>query len=385
MHSAILYFKNLIKPQLFRKNVFNLKVNRLSTVNPTLTEDDGNFFKDEMADLKAHYPILAKDLTSYISQYKEFPGLLERFPQLLDYTVPNEDPYFLTTALIPLYSYKAIEEPDKMTEENLKKACIMAWVYRILEVSQIIVDDIIDHSDVRYNKPVWCKKDGVSLELAVLDSHYLATGAYLLLMKHLENHQCCLDIVHLYMEKMFITFITQFMDVDNIGVKLFLKAIPLRFDKALYIFDGSIRSALYLANINDKETHEAMKKFTIPMSRFFQLQNDFSGVFVGENKFQRICPDIIDGRNSWLVATALRMASPSQKKIIEENYGNGDPESAKKVVEVYWDLKLNEVHEKRSKEFSEEMYNVVENFPKRIPKQPFHDMAQQLVLNKLYS
>lgn len=139
-------------------------------------------------------------------------------------------------------------------------------------MSQIIVDDIIDHSDVRYNKPVWCKKDGVSLELAVLDSHYLATGAYLLLMKHLENHQCCLDIVHLYMEKMFITFITQFMDVDNIGVKLFLKAIPLRFDKALYIFDGSIRSALYLANINDKETHEAMKKFTIPMSRFFQLQ-----------------------------------------------------------------------------------------------------------------
>lgn len=105
---------------------------RLSTVNPTLTEDDGNFFKDEMADLKAHYPILAKDLTSYISQYKEFPGLLERFPQLLDYTVPNEDPYFLTTALIPLYSYKAIEEPDKMTEENLKKACIMAWVYRIV-------------------------------------------------------------------------------------------------------------------------------------------------------------------------------------------------------------------------------------------------------------
>nr|ALL35412.1 terpene synthase [Phyllotreta armoraciae] len=371
--------KSFTRSNLPARKLFSPKFNSLSSA----PQEEG-FFKDEMAELKTYYPLIVQDLTDTISQYKQFPGLLERFPVLMDYTVTHDDPYFLSSAVLPLYFYKAVEESDKLTEENIKRACLMSWAYRTLETSQIIVDDILDKSEVRYSKPAWYKKDGVSMELTILDSHYLATGAYMVLTKRLAGHPCCLDIVDLYAEGMFVMIIAQYMDIKKVNVKDFLKLIRHRFDKALYVFNGSVRSGLYLANIKDRETHDRIKKFSVPMSRFFQVQNDFSGVFEDESKFQNSCPDIVNGRNSWLVTTALKMANPAQRKVIEENYGNGDPESARKVMQIYEDLTLKEVHDKRTEEFLKEMYEVVENFPDRIPKQPFHDIVQQLALNKLY-
>ncbi|CAG9865511.1 unnamed protein product [Phyllotreta striolata] len=378
----MLRLRCLIKSNLLRKN---RSLSERKTLSSAAPPDRHEFFKNEMNDLNEFYPLIAEDLTKYISHYKEFPGLLEKFPVLIDYTVPNDDPYFLTTALIPLYTYKAVEEPDKLTRDNLRKACMMAWVYRILEVSQIIVDDIMDDSDTRYNKPTWFKTPGVTMESAILDSHYLATGGYLLLMRRLADHPCCLPITDLYMENMFMTFVTQFMDTQNVGVKEYVRLVPLVLNKALYIFDGSVRAGLYLANISDPETHEAIKKYTVPMSRFYQLTNDMNGVFQDESKFQRHCPDILWGRNCWLVATALKLANPAQKKIIEEHYGNGKMESAMLVKEVYRELKLDQVHAERTVEFVKEMHDVVEKLPKRIPKQPFHDLVQQLAMNNLYS
>ena len=53
--------------------------------------------------------------------------------------------------------------------------------------------------------------------------------------------------------------------------------------------------------------------------------------------------DIQDKKCSWLVVQALKLATPEQRKVIEENYGVDDEAKIKRIKDLYKEMKLEEV------------------------------------------
>ena len=55
----------------------------------------------------------------------------------------------------------------------------------------------------------------------------------------------------------------------------------------------------------------------------------------------KIGTDILDNKCSWNINTALAVATPEQRAVLDEHYGRKNPESEAKVKEVYTQEPIN--------------------------------------------
>jgi len=78
----------------------------------------------------------------------------------------------------------------------------------------------------------------------------------------------------------------------------------------------------------------------LPLGEYFQIQDDFLDYAGTPEQIGKIGTDIIDNKCSWCINTALSLASPEQKRILDENYGQKDAEKEARVKAVYEELGL---------------------------------------------
>ena len=71
----------------------------------------------------------------------------------------------------------------------------------------------------------------------------------------------------------------------------------------------------------------------------------------------KVGTDIQDNKCSWLVVQCLLRASPQQRQILEENYGQKDPEKVARVKALYEALDLQSAFFK----YEEDSYNRLKN------------------------
>jgi farnesyl diphosphate synthase len=64
------------------------------------------------------------------------------------------------------------------------------------------------------------------------------------------------------------------------------------------------------------------------MGEFFQVQDDYLDYHGTEAEIGKIGTDIIDGKCSWCVCTALTYGTEAQKQLLYENYGKKGADQA---------------------------------------------------------
>ena len=89
------------------------------------------------------------------------------------------------------------------------------------------------------------------------------------------------------------------------------------------------------------------------MGHFFQVQDDYLDCFGDPNVTGKIGTDIQDGKCSWVIVNAMQKASPSQKQILKQNYGQLEDKAVANVKDVFNQLDMDGLYRK----YEEEAYN----------------------------
>jgi len=106
----------------------------------------------------------------------------------------------------------------------------------------------------------------------------------------------------------------------------------------------------------------------LPLGEYFQIQDDFLDYAGTPEQIGKVGTDIVDNKCSWCIVTAIALATPRQRQILEENYGKKEEdgtigEQERRVKEVYDAVGLR----KRYAEYEESSYWRILGLIERIP------------------
>jgi farnesyl diphosphate synthase len=102
----------------------------------------------------------------------------------------------------------------------------------------------------------------------------------------------------------------------------------------------------------------------LPLGEYFQIQDDFLDYSGTPEQIGKIGTDIIDNKCSWCINTALAVASPAQRKVLDENYGRKDSKKEAAVKVVFEEVGIPA----RYKEYEENAYRRIMGMIEQIPK-----------------
>lgn len=92
-----------------------------------------------------------------------------------------------------------------------------------------------------------------------------------------------------------------------------------------YTFYLPIALAMHMAGKTDPEVFRQAKTILLEMGYFFQVQDDFLDCFGDAQITGKIGTDIQEGKCTWLSVLFMQRASPKQKEIFKDCYGdNGE-------------------------------------------------------------
>ncbi|KAM0456290.1 hypothetical protein ACHAPV_007232 [Trichoderma viride] len=275
-----------------------------------------------------------------------------------------------------------------LTEEEYFKAATLGWMTELLQAFFLVSDDIMDGSITRRGQPCWYRQEGVGM-IAINDSFLLEAGIYIILKKYFRDHPRYIELVELFHESSFQTELGQLCDLltapedvvnlDNFSMEKY--SFIVIHKTAYYSFYLPIALALYMLGIASPENLQTAKDILIPLGEYFQIQDDYLDNFGLPEHIGKIGTDIKDNKCSWLVNQALQLATPEQRKILEENYGQKDDAKEQVIKKLYDDMKLKERYEafeeKRAGELMELINKIDES--QGLKKQVF-----EVFLSKIY-
>ncbi|KAM0452392.1 hypothetical protein ACHAO4_005603 [Trichoderma viride] len=275
-----------------------------------------------------------------------------------------------------------------LTEEEYFKAATLGWMTELLQAFFLVSDDIMDGSITRRGQPCWYRQEGVGM-IAINDSFLLEAGIYIILKKYFRDHPRYIELVELFHESSFQTELGQLCDLltapedvvnlDNFSMEKY--SFIVIHKTAYYSFYLPIALALYMLDIASPENLQTAKDILIPLGEYFQIQDDYLDNFGLPEHIGKIGTDIKDNKCSWLVNQALQLATPEQRKILEENYGQKDDAKEQVIKKLYDDMKLKERYEafeeKRAGELMELINKIDES--QGLKKQVF-----EVFLSKIY-
>jgi len=176
--------------------------------------------------------------------------------------------------------------------------------------------------------------------IAINDAFMLESAIFTLLKKYFRTHKSYVELIELFHEVTFQTEMGQLCDLltapeDKVDLDNF------SMDK--YQFIVIYKTAYYSFYLKQAEA------ILIPLGEYFQIQDDYLDNFGDPKHIGKIGTDIMDNKCSWLVNQALQIATPEQRKVLEENYGRKNNENEAVVKKLYDELAL----EQRYKDYEE--------------------------------
>ncbi|XP_050501925.1 farnesyl pyrophosphate synthase-like isoform X2 [Diabrotica virgifera virgifera] len=331
-----------------------------------------DFSFEEKALLSVYPDIREEILREQLLYHKKYPDLHDRFSKLLDYNL-KIDPKYLARAIFFVHAYRILEKPSLFTQENLRKACVLGWCHKLIDSSIVVDDDIADASETRYNKPTWYTLPDVGVNKAILDAAFLESGANFLIINHLSYHPQCFNIQKSILKTYSTTNVAQVLEIGQHRVEELEKYQD--FVKFYFFTLPLISSALYLANIVDKDAHACAEEICTKIAKFQKIEDDVTCVFSPISDIQKACTDISEGRATWLAIEAYKRGSENQRKVLEQHYGVNNKESVANVYKIFKVLKLKEAYDDFKEVFYEDLYFKIHNkLPKTLPPKLFIDL-----------
>ncbi|KAG6043050.1 hypothetical protein E4U33_001770 [Claviceps sp. LM78 group G4] len=239
-----------------------------------------------------------------------------------------------------------------LNEDEYFQAATLGWMTELLQAFFLVSDDIMDSSITRRGKPCWYRQPGVGM-VAINDAFVLESSIYVLLKKYFRSHPAYIDLVELFHETSFQTEMGQLCDlltapVDKVDLDNFSMTkyrFIVIYKTAYYSFYLPIALALHQLNLATPKNLKIAEDILIPLGEYFQIQDDYLDNFGLPEHIGKIGTDIKDNKCSWLVNQAIEIATPEQRKILEDNYGKQSDENEAVVKKLYADLKLKERYE----------------------------------------
>jgi len=127
------------------------------------------------------------------------------------------------------------------------------------------------------------------------------------------------------------------------------------YKTAYYSFYLPVACALLVSQIPETYTiptnppstvkpYELALSILLPLGEYFQIQDDFLDFAGTPEQIGKIGTDIVDNKCSWVVNTAIKLASPEQRQVLDENYGRKDAEKEAKVKALFEELGIRKVY-----------------------------------------
>jgi farnesyl diphosphate synthase len=238
-----------------------------------------------------------------------------------------------------------------LSEEEYFQAATLGWMIELLQSFFLVSDDIMDSSITRRGAPCWYRQPNVGM-VAINDAFLLEAAIYILLKKYFRSHPSYVDLIELFHEVSFQTELGQLcdlltapedkVDLDNFSMQKYQFIVI--YKTAYYSFYLPVALALYHQEIATPKNLKQAEHILIPMGEYFQIQDDYLDNFGDPKHIGKIGTDILDNKCSWLVNQALAIATPEQRKVLEENYGQKDGSKEAVVKKLYNELKLEQIY-----------------------------------------
>lgn len=297
------------------------------------------------------FPELVSELTEVLKGYGMTQEAIEWFTNNLNYNTPggklNRGISVIDTYVI-LKGFKSVED---LSVEEYKKVAILGWAIELLQAYFLVADDMMDQSITRRGQPCWYKVPNVG-DIAINDSFMLEAAIYILLKKYFKKESYYVDLLELFHEVTFQTELGQLLDLitapeDHVDLSKFSlekHSFIVIFKTAYYSFYLPVALAMYAAGINDEKDLKQAHDVLIPLGEYFQIQDDYLDCFGKPEDIGKIGTDIQDNKCSWVINTALKLVTPEQRALLDENYGIKDSENEAKVKALFNELGIDKIY-----------------------------------------
>ncbi|RDA94858.1 hypothetical protein CP533_4210 [Ophiocordyceps camponoti-saundersi (nom. inval.)] len=306
---------------------------------------------------QAIFPKLESAVLDHAKSYQLDLSELERFKQSIEFNCSDGK---CNRGLSVLGTMSLLQDRP-LDDLQFFHAAALGWILELLHGSFIMQDDIMDKSVTRRGKPCWYRVEGVGLN-AINDSMAIQSAVYYLLREFFRFHPSYAEIVETFLEAQFKTEIGQHSDLltspqDVVNLDKFSpeKYRLIAVNKTGYSFFLPVALSLHYFEIATPKNLKQTDEIVALLTEYFQIQDDYLDNFGAPETIGKIGNDIRENKCSWLIVQALQIATPEQRRILEENYGQDDAVKEKEVKKLYDEMKL----EQRYKEFEEERVKLI--------------------------
>ena len=270
---------------------------------------------------------------------------------------------------------------QELVDDEYFKAAILGWCVELvrsdlflpelpfkcsmqLQAFFLVSDDIMDSSITRRGQPCWYRQPSIGM-IAINDAFMLESAIYRLIKVHFRSEPFYVDLVDLFHETAYQTEMGQLIDLitapeDKVDLSKFSlerhKLIVI-YKTAYYSFYLPVACAMLLSRIPESYTthtdppitvrpYDTALSILIPLGEYFQIQDDFLDFAGTPEQIGKIGTDIIDNKCSWVINTAIKIATPEQLQTLNENYGRKDSGKENKVKEVFEQLGIRDIYAK---------------------------------------
>lgn len=209
--------------------------------------------------------------------------------------------------------------------------------------------------------------------IAINDAFMLEASIYILLKKYFRQEKNYIELMELFHEVTFQTELGQtcdlltapedHVDLDNFSLDKYTFIVI--YKTAYYSFYLPVALALHYVGVATEENLKQAHDILIPMGEYFQVQDDYLDNFADPETLGKIGTDIQDNKCSWLVNQALKIATPEQRKVLEENYGQKNKDTEARVKALYEELDLKGIYEKYEEDKVGRIKSLIEGVDER--------------------
>ncbi|XP_026300396.1 farnesyl pyrophosphate synthase [Apis mellifera] len=317
-------------------------------------------FKNERNELMTIWPDIVRELTE--EDNEELSDINKWTTEILEYNVPKGEKWRSVSLIV---AYKLLASQDQLTKENIRLARILAWCIEIMHAVHIVMNDIVDHADMRRNQPTWHVKVGLG---AINDALIMETCIQKLLEKHFKLKNCYVELMNIFWKYNKKTGHGHRLDIfistnwrkkanfDLFSMDRYNTLVKYKMSCLSFIFPFSL--AMRFAGVIDSEMHREAEKILLKIGHFYQVQNDFLNYYSKEEIGGKSETDIQEGKCTWPIVIALERATAEQKRILRECYGVADEEKVKHVKEIYDKIGISNIYF----DYEEETHNLLNTY-----------------------
>lgn len=282
-----------------------------------------------------------------------------------------------------------------LSDSEFFRASLLGWCVELLQAVFLVSDDMMDRCATRRGKPCYYRLDGVN-HIAVNDSTMLEAAIFHLLRVHFRSEPYYVHLLELFHEVTHKTEMGQLLDLITAPEgRVDLHAFSLERHRnivtkktAYYSFYLPVAISMHMCGIPHlalpssscapSGPYDIARDILLPLGEYFQVQDDFLDFVGTPEQLGKVGTDIVDGKCSWCVNTALAHVTPAQRALLDADYGRNDPAAEVRVKALYEDIGLRGLYEQYEKAAYKRIIALIET----IPEHPASEDSGSVVLKR---